>query len=233
MNSKSSGIYSITSKVNGNRYIGSSITIDKRLTEHKWLLTKNKHHSTYLQNHVNKYGIDDLVFTVVEVLERNDLPLKEFKRILLEKEQSYLDNWNECQFNMNKRADSSLGSKQLNAKHYSFYSNVQKYKVCYRVINKYLVFGSFKTEQEAKNQVEYIKTLNEIELIKFHELNYKNKTSAGVKKKSGCKGYYKRGNSWRVEFSINGKYKCFGYFKIEEEARKKAEEIKLELGGFY
>jgi len=221
-----SGIYSITSKTNGNRYIGSSISINKRWNQHKFNLRLNKHHSSYLQNHFNKYGEDDLIFDILEIIEKHDLSTKEFRVVLLEKEQQYLNDWKNCQFNVNKKADSSLGSKHIDANYYTFCPNRQKYRVFYKVKTKNLMFGCFDTEQDAKNQVDYIKTLTEDELIELHKLNYKGKTSAGVRSKNGCKGYRKKLNSWAVEFTIHSKRIYLGSYKTEEEAKEKAEYFK-------
>jgi group I intron endonuclease len=226
MNNKVSGIYSITSKTNNNRYIGSSVSINKRWNEHKFLLKNNSHHSTYLQNHFNKYGIDDLIFEILEIIEKDNLSTKEFKTLLLEKEQTYLNDWKNCQFNINKKADSCLGSKHIDANYYRFCTTRQKYRVYYRVKTKDLMFGVFNTEQEAIDQVNYIKTLTEEELIEFHKLNYKGKTSIGVKSKNGCKGYRKKANNWAVEFTIHSKFIYLGSYKTEQEAKEKAEYFK-------
>ncbi len=49
------GIYSITNKVTGYRYIGSSRDIVDRMNVHLKSLRKNKHGNTHLQNAFNKY----------------------------------------------------------------------------------------------------------------------------------------------------------------------------------
>lgn len=60
------GIYQIQSKSHPERvYIGSSINIENRWIDHKYSLRYNDHHSYKLQNHYNKYGIDDLVYSVL------------------------------------------------------------------------------------------------------------------------------------------------------------------------
>ncbi|WP_194190322.1 GIY-YIG nuclease family protein [Clostridium chrysemydis] len=43
------GIYSITNKVNGKRYIGLSTNIKKRVASHKDQLKYNRHENTKLQ----------------------------------------------------------------------------------------------------------------------------------------------------------------------------------------
>ena len=55
------GIYCIESFINGKKYIGSSVDLSKRVFDgHIKSLEKGNHHNRHLQNHVNKYGIDDL-----------------------------------------------------------------------------------------------------------------------------------------------------------------------------
>jgi group I intron endonuclease len=67
-----SGIYGIYSKSKPERfYIGSSVNLKIRKTHH--FLKYNKHHSQKLQNHYNKYGKDDLVFEVLEYVEKVNL----------------------------------------------------------------------------------------------------------------------------------------------------------------
>jgi group I intron endonuclease len=80
------GVYKIQSNIKSYRcYVGSAMNINKRFLAHRGYLQRNEHHSRKLQNHVNKYGIDDLVFSV---LEQFDFISNEH---LLSREQFYLD----------------------------------------------------------------------------------------------------------------------------------------------
>ena len=77
-----SGIYTISNKVNGKTYVGSSFNVKERWRRHKSLLRRNKHHNYHLQQSWNKYGPTNFEFVLEEmVAERN----------LLEIEQQYLD----------------------------------------------------------------------------------------------------------------------------------------------
>ena len=94
------GIYKIQSIVKPERcYIGSSVDIPKRWYQHLSELKKNKHDNHKLQNHYNKYGKNDLVFSILICCDREDL---------IPTEQFYLDSiktW----FNIRTKADSNLG----------------------------------------------------------------------------------------------------------------------------
>ena len=59
------GIYKITCLANNKCYIGKSVNLNKRLHNHYYGLTNNKHHSPYLQNSFNKYGIDNFIITIL------------------------------------------------------------------------------------------------------------------------------------------------------------------------
>lgn len=59
------GIYKITSP-SGKFYIGSTVDIYGRWHGHKSDLRKRKHHCDALQKAANKYGIDNLVFELLE-----------------------------------------------------------------------------------------------------------------------------------------------------------------------
>jgi group I intron endonuclease len=115
------GIYKIESRIRPDRlYIGSAIDIKQRWYGHKGNLRNNKHHSKRLQNHYNKYGIDDLVFSII--MECN-------KDHLLYLEQEFINNLNPW-FNLCKIAGSCKGIKRgkFSAKHIENLSRSHKGK---------------------------------------------------------------------------------------------------------
>ena len=75
-------IYSIKNMENEKIYIGSSVDFNRRKRVHLNLLFKNKHHSIKLQNSFNKHGVDKFHFSILEMVDSNDL--------LIEIEQKYL-----------------------------------------------------------------------------------------------------------------------------------------------
>lgn len=78
---KASGIYQIQSITNGKRYVGSALYLKRRKKVHCRVL-KDKRHNMHLQNHFNKYGIEDLVFGIIEFCP---------KEKLFEREQYWID----------------------------------------------------------------------------------------------------------------------------------------------
>jgi group I intron endonuclease len=101
---KKAGIYKISSKQFPERtYIGSSVYLNRRKSEHFKQLRIGKHINSKMQNHANKYGLDDLVFEVIEYVEKIDNIIKT--------EQKYLDVEN-TYFNTCKIAGSTAGIKQ-------------------------------------------------------------------------------------------------------------------------
>lgn len=57
-----SGIYEIVNIANGKNYVGSSINMKKRWSEHRSGLRNNKHHARVLQRAWTKYGEESFVF---------------------------------------------------------------------------------------------------------------------------------------------------------------------------
>lgn len=62
------GIYYIKNIINNKVYIGSSLSVKRRITSHKNDLNKNNHHSVKLQRAVNKYGIENFEFDILEYM---------------------------------------------------------------------------------------------------------------------------------------------------------------------
>lgn len=99
------GIYKISNTIDDRIYIGSSKNIYTRFAVHKSNLINNHHDNVKLQNFINKYGFDKLVFQDEEYCEEEKL---------FEREQWYFDNvirWG-YDFNINRDARrANLGKK--------------------------------------------------------------------------------------------------------------------------
>jgi group I intron endonuclease len=98
------GIYQIKNTVTGKVYIGSAVDIDTRWYIHKRDLKNNKHHSYKLQNSINKYGIENFMFEIIEECD---------KKILIEREQYWIDATKsfEVGYNVAPTAGNCLGRK--------------------------------------------------------------------------------------------------------------------------
>lgn len=96
---KISGIYKIQSKATGKIYIGESLNIKKRKIRHFTDLRQGKHTNLYLQRHINKYGIGDMTFDIIEELpsDKEHLSKREIFWIKF-----YRSNEVENGFNLNK-----------------------------------------------------------------------------------------------------------------------------------
>lgn len=103
MLNKISGIYKIQSIIKPERiYIGSAVNLHKRKRDHFNSLRKHKHHNKKLQNHFNKYGESDLVFSMILSCD---------KESLIKNEQFFMDSYSVF-FNECKIAGSQLGCKR-------------------------------------------------------------------------------------------------------------------------
>jgi len=95
------GIYQIKSIQKEKIYIGSAVSLKCRKSTHFKELKDNTHSNKHLQNHVNKYGIEDLVFIIMEFCS---------KEKLIEREQYWMDTL-KPEFNICRVAGSALGVK--------------------------------------------------------------------------------------------------------------------------
>ncbi|RUS29251.1 hypothetical protein BC938DRAFT_480875 [Jimgerdemannia flammicorona] len=72
-----SGIYCIANEVTGAIYIGSSVDLRERFSDHIIDQDTNRH----LQNAINHYGLDNFVFSVIEFVDNDQLITREqFKK---------------------------------------------------------------------------------------------------------------------------------------------------------
>lgn len=72
MDTRTCYIYAIVNKLNGKRYVGSSISIDERWRDHRKHLRENRHHCRHLQNAWNKYGEGSFEFVILAELPNNE-----------------------------------------------------------------------------------------------------------------------------------------------------------------
>jgi group I intron endonuclease len=71
-------IYKIINTKTNQIYIGSTLDFEWRKKKHIYQLKKNIHHSRYLQNAWNFYGIDCFEFSIIERIEdKNQLVIRE------------------------------------------------------------------------------------------------------------------------------------------------------------
>lgn len=67
------GIYAIVNLFNNKVYIGSTISIRKRWTDHRSNLRNGYHKNQYLQNSWDKHGEVNFVMCVIELCDKKDL----------------------------------------------------------------------------------------------------------------------------------------------------------------
>lgn len=83
------GIYKITNKINNKCYIGQSVDITRRIREHRNCKSK----SQGIDSAIQKYGIDNFTFEIVEECTQQELNEKEIYWI--QYYNSYLKGYNE------------------------------------------------------------------------------------------------------------------------------------------
>ena len=71
------GIYKITNKNNNKSYIGQSIHVEKRLSEHKSPYNHKREHNKLLYKAFFKHGIENFSFEVIEECDKEELDVRE------------------------------------------------------------------------------------------------------------------------------------------------------------
>ena len=72
-----SGIYEIVNLVNGKRYVGSAVNLERRWRQHRKRLMANSHHSRHLQSAWNKHGTESFDFRILKTCDVGALLVEE------------------------------------------------------------------------------------------------------------------------------------------------------------
>ena len=95
------GIYQILNIGNGHRYVGGSIEVPRRLSEHRSMLRRDTHFNRHLQFAWNKYGEDS--FEVEQILTCHPNMVEFY-------EQQFIDQW-KPEYNLSPTAMTTFGYK--------------------------------------------------------------------------------------------------------------------------
>lgn len=98
------GIYKITNTKNNKVYIGQSINIAQRWSQHRQHLNHNTHNNDHLQRAWNRYGSDVFVFEVLELCSKEKLN---------EKEIYYINKYNSTNFSIGYNEKSGGGCEKM------------------------------------------------------------------------------------------------------------------------
>ena len=135
------GIYKITNKINGKFYIGQSADIERRFREHK----TQKHNRILVDKAIQKYGVNNFIFEIIE-----ECPLEE----LNEKESYWIEETKAIEkgYNLSKGGNQqSTGSNNGRAKLKeedvveirTAYANHERQAEVYKKFQNKIAFSSF------------------------------------------------------------------------------------------
>ena len=106
---KLGGVYTFVHNESKRQYIGSSVNLARRISDH----LSNKDSNIHLQRAISKYDISNFSLYVLELLPTDeDLTSEELSITLIKMEQKYLDYFKD-KYNINPKA----GKTRLGAKH--------------------------------------------------------------------------------------------------------------------
>lgn len=99
------GIYKIINTVNNHLYVGSSKNLKHRKGQHFSTLKHNKHRNYHLQCAYNKYGGENFIFEIIEIIE---VEVSILQDTLLKREQYWIDTLHP-EYNIAQTAGSCSG----------------------------------------------------------------------------------------------------------------------------
>lgn len=234
------GIYSITNRVNGKKYIGQSWDIPRR-----WRAHKSTGHNRYLDRAYKKYGFDNFEFEILEEYTSENAT----QNILDEREIFYINKYNstnyEYGYNLREGGNSgkmSDGTKKIiSAKSKEMWSNPE---IRNKIINSFKARPAFSQERIQKiresskgrhptkkcidNAIKarlgikrgpitntQSKKISE-SLKRFN--SKKNGILRGPRNKAKYLGVYQYGTRWKAWCREGGKLKYIGSYGSEYEA---------------
>jgi group I intron endonuclease len=105
MSNEKSGVYLFISKLNGKKYIGSTLDLESRYKSHIHNANRDTDNKQVIAHAIKKYGIKNFSYEVLEYCDKN---------MLIEREQYYLDLHepfvdNDKGYNVRKIADNNSG----------------------------------------------------------------------------------------------------------------------------
>ena len=105
---KKCGVYKIQSKSNPCLfYIGASSDIDLRWYQHTLTMRNNNHSNKGIQDHYNKYGPEDLDFSIIMYCNKEDLHFFE----------QWFFNWMKPTFNVLLITSKNYATKEMYIEH--------------------------------------------------------------------------------------------------------------------
>jgi group I intron endonuclease len=149
---KKSGVYQITNKADGKKYVGSSSDIDRRRDRHFSRAKSGTHENKKLQNAFNEHGQDSFIFSVLEYCDES---------LLIQREQFYIDALRP-EYNLSPTAGCTKGVKlsqatknKLSASHMGkkHTQEAREKMSIARMGNTYALGSRHKHTQEHKNKI--------------------------------------------------------------------------------
>ena len=141
---KISAVYKITNTITGDFYIGSSKDVKRRWRSHKCTSTWSKCPNNPMYLDMQKYGVDNFVFEILEVVEEDSL--KEIEQQFIETlKPAYndrnangwdIERYKECNRKANRKYEKSDKRKKYKKEYNKEYQKTDKYKK-YQKSDKY------------------------------------------------------------------------------------------------
>jgi LAGLIDADG endonuclease/GIY-YIG catalytic domain len=103
-----SGVYLWTHLESNNKYIGSSVNLSRRFTYYYSKVNISRFKKSRIHNALLHYGYSSFSLTILEFIDITNLSKEEAKKIIIEREQYYIDNILP-EYNILKTAGSLLG----------------------------------------------------------------------------------------------------------------------------